>query len=279
MTSIVRTLKELRQIVTDWRKAGHSIALVPTMGALHAGHLDLVRAATAKADKVITTIFVNPAQFAAHEDLGRYPRTEAADLEMLAQVGCNLLYAPSVETIYPDGFSTQVLVNGITARLEGTFRPQFFGGVTTVVAKLFIQTTPDFAFFGEKDWQQLQVVTTMARDLDMGLTIIGVPTRRETDGLAMSSRNAYLSPEERAIAPALKLALETAFNAITVHSESSIEATGKARATLLAAGFKSVDYLEACHAQTLEPWLRGDPLRMLAAAWLGKTRLIDNWGG
>jgi pantoate--beta-alanine ligase len=279
MTSIVRTLKELRQIVTDWRKAGHSIALVPTMGALHAGHLDLVRAATAKADKVITTIFVNPAQFAAHEDLGRYPRTEAADLEMLAQVGCNLLYAPSVETIYPDGFSTQVLVNGITARLEGTFRPQFFGGVTTVVAKLFIQTTPDFAFFGEKDWQQLQVVTTMARDLDMGLTIIGVSTRRETDGLAMSSRNAYLSPEERAIAPALKLALETAFNAITVHSESSIEATGKARATLLAAGFKSVDYLEACHAQTLEPWLRGDPLRMLAAAWLGKTRLIDNWGG
>jgi pantoate--beta-alanine ligase len=279
MTSIVRTLKELRQIVSDWRKAGQTIALVPTMGALHAGHLDLVRAATAKADKVITTIFVNPAQFAAHEDLGRYPRTEAADLEMLAQVGCNLLYAPSVETIYPDGFSTQVLVNGITARLEGTFRPQFFGGVTTVVAKLFIQTTPDFAFFGEKDWQQLQVVTTMARDLDMGLTIIGVPTRRETDGLAMSSRNAYLSPEERAIAPALKLALETAFNAITVHSESSIEATGKARATLLAAGFKSVDYLEACHAQTLEPWLRGDPLRMLAAAWLGKTRLIDNWGG
>jgi pantoate--beta-alanine ligase len=273
MTAIMRMSQELRDTVQHWRKADARIAVVPTMGALHAGHLDLVRAARSRADKVIATIFVNPAQFAAHEDLGRYPRQEAADHALLAEAGCDVLYAPSVEAIYPQGFATQVHVSGITARLEGTFRPHFFAGVTTIVAKLLLQAAPDLAFFGEKDWQQLQVVTKMVQDLDMGVTIVGVPTRREADGLAMSSRNAYLTPQERAIAPALKQAIDHAFERIQTTPKMAEAAISDAQKSVLAAGFASVDYLEACHAHTLEP------LRILAAAWLGKTRLIDNWGG
>jgi pantoate--beta-alanine ligase len=227
---------------------------------------------------VITSIFINPAQFAAHEDLGRYPRDEEGDLEKLVGAGCDLVYAPGVDAIYPQGFSTQVSVSGITQRLEGEFRPHFFAGVTTVVAKLFLQALPDIALFGEKDWQQLQVVTKMARDLDLGVRVVGVPTRREADGLAMSSRNAYLSTEERARAPTLKAALDRVCAAATSDPIKLGHAVENAKAALLAVGFTSIDYLEPCHANTLERWRAGDPLRVLAAAWLGKTRLIDNVG-
>jgi pantoate--beta-alanine ligase len=272
------TVSALRARLGAWRASGESIALVPTMGALHEGHLDLVRAAKSKADKVVASIFVNPTQFAAHEDLDHYPRTEARDRELLAQAGCDLLYMPTKAEMYPDGFSTTVSLTGITAPLEGTFRPHFFAGVATVVAKLFIQADPDLAFFGEKDWQQLQVVTKMARDLDMRVRVIGVKTRRESDGLAMSSRNAYLTPEQRAIAPALKHALDDICDAIASDTGSVSQAIADASLRLVAKGFASVDYLAACHAQTLQPWQKGAPLRVLGAAWLGQTRLIDNRG-
>jgi pantoate--beta-alanine ligase len=278
MMDIVRTRSALRDAVANWRKSDLSVALVPTMGALHEGHLDLVRAAKQRADRVITTIFVNPTQFAAHEDLGRYPRDEARDASLLKGVGCDLIYAPNASEMYPEGFSTHIRVSGVTQRLEGSFRPHFFAGVAIVVAKLFSQSRPDFAFFGEKDWQQLQVVTQMARDLDLNLDVIGVPTRREADGLAMSSRNAYLTEEERVVAPALKRALDVIYEA-TLAQPSAVAAIAQdATANLIKAGFTSVDYLEACHAQTLQPWTHGDPVRVLGAAWLGKTRLIDNRG-
>jgi pantoate--beta-alanine ligase len=278
MVEIVRTPASLRDQVREWRKQGQSVALVPTMGALHEGHLDLVRAAKQRADKVVTSLFVNPAQFAAHEDLSIYPRDEAGDLALLAANGCDLLYAPAVEAIYPPGFATQVSVSGVTQPLEGQFRPHFFAGVATIVAKLFIQTAPDFAFFGEKDWQQLRVVTKMARDLDLPVEVIGVPTRREIDGLAMSSRNAYLSAEQRLIAPALKQAMDEICTSVLSDGSALSDVIANAKAKLLAKGFASVDYLEVCNAETLQPWQRGDPLRILAATWLGKTRLIDNRG-
>jgi pantoate--beta-alanine ligase len=278
MIKIVRTLSDLRAQITEWRDQSHTIGLVPTMGALHDGHLDLVRAGKEKVGRVVTSIFVNPTQFAAHEDLGRYPRDEAGDLHKLERMGCDLVYAPDLATIYPVGFSTQVSVSGITQRLEGTFRPQFFAGVTTVVAKLLLQASPDIALFGEKDWQQLQVVTKMVADLDLGVSIIGVPTRREGDGLAMSSRNAYLSPEERAAAPALKAALDNVAQAALSDPATLTHVIADAKAAVLAAGFAFMDYLEPCHASTLEPWKAGEPLRVFAAAWLGKTRLIDNVG-
>lgn len=276
--SIVRTKADLRALVSGWRRDGKKIALVPTMGALHAGHLALIEQAKTAADVVIASIFVNPTQFAPHEDLARYPRQEAADREQLEKVGCDGLYAPMVAELYPEGFQTRVVPGAVAQRLEGTFRPHFFGGVATVVAKLFVQVTPDVAIFGEKDWQQLQVISTMVRDLDLPVEILSAPTHREADGLALSSRNAYLSDAERAVAPSLKHALDRV--AETIHHapdtlSSVIEAT---KANLLAAGFQSIDYLEVCHSQTLEPWQVGDPARILVAAWLGKTRLIDNCG-
>jgi pantoate--beta-alanine ligase len=278
MITTIRSPRDLRTQVDAWRRDGLTIALVPTMGALHDGHLDLVRAAKASADRVISSIFVNPTQFAAHEDLDRYPRTEARDTDLLAQVGCDIVYTPSKADMYPDGFATTVSLIGITDPLEGQFRPHFFAGVATIVAKLFIQADPDLAFFGEKDWQQLQVVIAMARDLDLRVRVIGVPTRREADGLAMSSRNAYLSPEERAIAPALKRALDESLAALST-GEAEVDATlVSATQNLLDSGFRSVDYLSACHAHTLQPWQKGDPLRVLGAGWLGQTRLIDNVG-
>jgi pantoate--beta-alanine ligase len=278
MIDTVRTVQSLREKLAIWRQAGKTIALVPTMGALHDGHLDLVRAAKSKADKVVASLFVNPTQFAAHEDLDRYPRTEARDSELLAQTGCDLLYAPTKDVMYPEGFATTVALSGVTAPLEGSFRPHFFAGVATIVAKLFIQVDPDFAFFGEKDWQQLQVVKKMACDLDLRVQVLGVETRRETDGLAMSSRNAYLSPDQRKIAPALKAALDDICDAIASDNISASAAESEAAVRLVANGFASVDYLAACHAHTLEPWHKGDPLRVLGAAWLGTTRLIDNRG-
>jgi pantoate--beta-alanine ligase len=279
MIETVSSVVDLRACLARWRRKDHLIALIPTMGALHEGHLDLVRTAKQQADKVVVSIFVNPAQFAVHEDLDTYPRTLERDSELLLQCGCDLLYTPTKALMYPDGFATAVTLSGITAPLEGSFRPHFFSGVATVVAKLFIQADPDLAFFGEKDWQQLQVVTRMAADLDLRIKVVGIATRREADGLAMSSRNAYLSAEQRTIAPALKQALDDICGAIASGVVAPEIAVDGAKASLLARGFTSIDYLAACHAHTLAPWQIGDPLRVLGAAWLGKTRLIDNRGG
>ena len=276
--SIVRTRAELRALVSNWRRDGKKIALVPTMGALHAGHLALIEQAQADADVVIASIFVNPTQFAPHEDLARYPRQEAADIEHLKAIGCDGLYAPQVAELYPEGFQTRVVPGAVAQRLEGAFRPHFFAGVATVVAKLFLQVVPDIAVFGEKDWQQLQVITTMVRDLDLQVEIAPAPTHREADGLALSSRNAYLSACERGIAPSLKQALDLIAQAVSQAPESVENLLAETKARLLATGFQSIDYLEVCHSQTLEPWQRGDPARVLVAAWLGKTRLIDNRG-
>ncbi|ATC25119.1 pantoate--beta-alanine ligase [Caulobacter vibrioides] len=281
MTSpiIVRTVAEMREHVRAWKAAGQRVAVVPTMGALHEGHLSLVRLAQQHAQRVITTVFVNPKQFAPHEDFDAYPRGEAADAEKLALVGCDLLFAPNATEMYAPGFSTLVSVSGVSEPLEGAARPQFFGGVATVVAKLFIQSQADVAVFGEKDYQQLQVVRRMARDLDIPVEIIGAPTARAEDGLALSSRNAYLSAEERAAAVALPTAMKAA--AAAVAQGGAIEdAERSAVAALQAAGFGQVDYVEVREASDLTrlgPGPIGEASgRILVAAWLGKTRLIDN---
>jgi pantoate--beta-alanine ligase len=247
------------------------------MGALHDGHLSLVRAARKRASRVIVSIFVNPAQFAPSEDFKTYPRAFNADLAMLAELKVDLIWAPSVAVMYPDGFSTNIAPAGpALASLEDQFRPHFFGGVATVVSKLFLQTAPDFAMFGEKDYQQLKVVTRMARDLDLPLRVIGVPTVRESDGLAMSSRNAYLAPAERKVAPVLHRAMKDAATAIK--SGTSVpDAVARGRNTIERAGF-ALDYFEARHGETLEPIqaVKDGPIRLLVAAKIGTTRLIDN---
>jgi pantoate--beta-alanine ligase len=271
-----RSVAALRRVVADWRQAGHSVALVPTMGALHAGHLALMMRAAALADRVIASIFVNPTQFGPNEDFTRYPRDEAADAAKLVAARCDLLYAPRLEEMYPATFTTSVSAGAIAEGLCGRFRPGHFAGVATVVAKLLQQSRCDVACFGEKDYQQLQVVRRVARDLDMPVRIEGVATVREADGLALSSRNAYLSPSERKVAPALHRALsETAARIIGGEAVAVCAAAGAA--ALTEAGFTKVDYLEICDAETLTPLQRPDrPGRVLAAAWLGKTRLIDN---
>ena len=273
---IVRTVAALRRRVSAWRREGITAAVVPTMGALHEGHLDLVRAGLKKADRCVVTIFVNPKQFGPTEDLSRYPRDERGDAGKLARAGAHLIFAPGPKEMYPEGFCTRVSMDGpAKAGLEDRFRPHFFDGVATVVAKLLIQAQCDFATFGEKDWQQLKVVTRLARDLDIPTRIVPVRTRREKDGLAMSSRNAYLSAEERARAPALHAALKVAAEAIAEGGRIG-PATARAADKVAKAGF-AVDYLEARHAETLAPEPRaGEPLRLLAAARLGTTRLIDN---
>jgi pantoate--beta-alanine ligase len=268
---------ELRLRVRLWRNKGARIALVPTMGALHAGHLALAREARARADKVVVSIFVNPAQFAPHEDFTRYPRDFKKDLALLEAEGlADLIYAPEVEEIYPRGFATRVAVAGPAAGLESDFRPHFFAGVATVVTKLFLQCAPDFAMFGEKDYQQLLVVKRLVKDLDLKLEIIGVPTVREEDGLALSSRNAYLNPEQRKIAAEFNRVLRDV--AERAKSGTSIpQAEAEGAASLLAAGFDRVDYVAIRDAETLAP-LRAvtGPARVLAAARLGGVRLIDN---
>ncbi len=272
---IVKTVAALKSAIIDLRAGGKTIALVPTMGALHAGHLDLVRLAKSSADHVVVSIFVNPAQFAPHEDFDRYPRTLDTDGAALATEPASLIYAPTAAEMYPAGFATHIAVEGAARGLETDFRPHFFGGVATVCCKLFTQVAPDVAIFGEKDYQQLCVLKQMVRDLDLPLTIVGAPTRREADGLALSSRNAYLSADERRIAPALHRALRTC--AAAIHTGTPVEAaTITASRSLLSAGFAKVDYVAARHAETLEPPTPGAPLRLLAACWLGKTRLIDN---
>jgi pantoate--beta-alanine ligase len=273
----MRTLPALRRAVLKWRRSGERIALVPTMGALHAGHLALVRAARRRARRIIVSIFVNPAQFAPYEDFASYPRTFETDVEALAEMSVDLVWAPEVAVMYPQGFATRIVSEGpATAGLEDKFRPHFFSGVATAVGKLLIQCAPDYAVFGEKDYQQLKVVTTLARDLDLPAKIIGVPTVREPDGLALSSRNAYLSASERAAAPALHRALADCAKRIAC-GEHLVRVLDEEGAALDRSGF-TLDYLDARHAETLKPVqsLADGPIRILAAARIGKTRLIDN---
>jgi pantoate--beta-alanine ligase len=257
---------------------GQRIALVPTMGALHEGHLSLIRLAKSRADRVVASLFVNPAQFAPDEDFSAYPRDEARDSALLARAGCDLLYAPELPVMYPPGFATMVNVGGLTACLEGEVRPGHFAGVATIVAKLLIQAAPDLAVFGEKDFQQLQVIRRLTRDLDLPVEIVGAPITRDADGLALSSRNAYLNPEERRIAAALSRVLSDVARAIA-GGEMIAAAEAAGGAALLSAGFARVDYLETRHPETLErlgPGRLTVPARILCAAHLGRTRLLDN---
>jgi len=275
--TILRDVASLRAQVADWRARGETIALVPTMGALHAGHVSLVHEAKRRASRVVMSIFVNPTQFAPTEDFSAYPRRLEADAAAFEAGGGDLLFAPGVEDMYGEGFSTMIAMSGpALAGLEDRFRPTHFSGVATIVAKLLNQCRPDVAIFGEKDYQQLKVVTRMARDLDIEAEIIGAPTTREADGLALSSRNIYLSDAERALAPRLHAALARCASDISRGME--IEAAlAAARASVAAAGFVT-DYIEARNAETLGPVTsRAEgPIRLLAAAKLGKTRLIDN---
>lgn len=272
---IVSTVASLRAVIASYRRAQQTVALVPTMGALHAGHLDLVGLARTKSDRVVVSIFVNPKQFAPHEDFDRYPRTLEADAAKLASVAVDLIWAPGAAEMYGENFSTRIEMGGPALGLETDFRPHFFGGVATVCCKLFSQVTPDIAIFGEKDYQQLTVLRQMVADLDLPLAIIGAPTTRDADGLALSSRNAYLTPAERVIAPALHRSLVNCAAAIrsgTPHDQASTAAW----AAVLDAGFTKVDYVACRDAATLGVPALNRPRRMLAACWLGKTRLIDN---
>ncbi|MDP5280906.1 pantoate--beta-alanine ligase [Sphingomonas sp. DG1-23] len=270
----VRQLDALRGAVATWRAAGERVALVPTMGALHDGHMALVEAARRAAQRVVVSIFVNPKQFGPNEDLAKYPRKELADTRMLTAAGVDLLWLPPVEVIYPEGFATNISISGISEVLDGAHRPGHFDGVATVVAKLFNQVRPDIALFGEKDWQQLAVIRRLTTDLDLDIEIQGVPTQREDDGLALSSRNAYLIPEERAQAVALPRALGLAERTIAKGGDPEA-ALAQARETLIAAGFE-VDYVVLADAETLSEPIEGRAMRLLAAARLGGTRLIDN---
>jgi pantoate--beta-alanine ligase len=274
---IVRTVPALRRATLAWRKQAQRIALVPTMGALHAGHLALVRSARKRARRVVVSIFVNPAQFAPHEDFGSYPRTFDSDVAALSELAVDLVWAPTVAVMYPRGFATSIVPEGpAKAGLEDKFRPHFFGGVATVVGKLLIQCAPDFVMFGEKDYQQLKVVTQLARDLDLPTKVVGVPTVREQDGLALSSRNAYLSGSERAAAPTLHRVLEDCRTKIA-RGELIARVLDEGGAAIEKAGF-ALDYLDARHAETLQRVTSVDdgPIRLLVAARIGKTRLIDN---
>ncbi|MFN3434675.1 MAG: pantoate--beta-alanine ligase [Sphingomonas sp.] len=271
----IRDLQALREAVAAFRADGATIALVPTMGALHAGHMALIEAARRPGTKVIASIFVNPKQFGPNEDLARYPRREAADARLLAEGGCDLLWMPSVEVMYPQGFATNVSVSGVSDGFDGAARPGHFDGVATVVTKLFNQTGADVAYFGEKDYQQLAVIRRFVADLDMAIEIVGVPTQRDDDGLALSSRNIYLDDEQRAKAIALPRALGVAARAIG-RGDDPETALAEARAALTAAGF-TVDYVALADAETLVESPAADrPRRLLAAARMGTTRLIDN---
>ena len=285
-TRVIKKLSQLRRAVADFRQvqrkargSQQTIALVPTMGALHDGHLSLIRRAQSRADRVIVSIFVNPTQFAPNEDFRSYPRTFAADLAALRALHVDLVWAPPVETMYPQGFATRIVPEGpALAGLEDAFRPHFFAGVATVVAKLLTQCEPDIAIFGDKDYQQLKVITRLARDLDLRTRILGAPIVRETDGLARSSRNVYLSPSERQTAPTLYRVLKECGAAIAA-GKPMAAILEEGRAAITREGF-ALDYLEARHAETLAPVgsLKDGPVRLLVAARIGKTRLIDNVG-
>ncbi len=274
---LARTIQALRTRRAALAEKGESVALVPTMGALHAGHVALVERAAQLADRVVASIFVNPAQFGEGEDFDSYPRTEEADRQKLEAAGCDLLWAPAPQEVYPDGYATTVSVSGISEGLCGAARPGHFDGVATVVAKLFNQVAPDIALFGEKDYQQLAVIRRMARDLDFDIEIVGVPTVREEDGLALSSRNAYLTEDERGRAAAFPAALKAAVASIEAGGDIAA-ALAEARAAILAAGFAAVDYVELRDADSLASVDRLEaPARLLAAARIGRTRLIDNF--
>nr|WP_317892658.1 pantoate--beta-alanine ligase [uncultured Sphingomonas sp.] len=270
----IRQLDALRDALASYRAAGDSVALVPTMGALHAGHMALVDAARRRANRVVVSIFVNPKQFGPNEDLARYPRREMQDARMLTEAGADVLWMPSVEEIYPAGFATTVSVSGVSDILEGAHRAGHFDGVATVVAKLLGQVRPDVALFGEKDFQQLAVIRRMATDLDLGIEVVGVPTQRDDDGLALSSRNLYLDPDERQRAVALPRALGIAARTLEKGGAAD-EALSQARDMLAQAGFET-DYIALVDAETLGDPVPGHPMRLLAAARIGNTRLIDN---
>jgi len=272
----VRTVAELRGVVGAWHRAGERVALVPPMGALHRGHLALVERGRALCPRVMTSLFVNPTQFGPNEDFARYPRDEAADAALLAGAGCDLLYAPGVAEMYPERFAVTVMPGPIAERQCGPFRPGHFAGVATVVSKLLLQSQADVALFGEKDFQQLQVIRRVARDLDIPVAIEGVPTVRESDGLALSSRNVYLTREQRVVAPTLYHTLQEMARRLEAGDDvAAVSAHGLA--ALSRAGFSAIDYLEIADAETLAPLASLDrPGRILGAVWLGKTRLIDN---
>ncbi|MGQ0567562.1 MAG: pantoate--beta-alanine ligase [Gemmobacter sp.] len=274
MTPVLRRVTDLRGVVAGWKAAGQVVGVVPTMGALHEGHLSLVRAARAACGRVIVTIFVNPRQFDNPADLAKYPRTEDTDAGLLATVGVDAIFAPPPDEVYPDGFATRVTVAGLSDPLEGTHRPGHFDGVATVVAKLFGMTQADHAFFGQKDWQQLAVVRRLAADLNLPVTIHGCETLRDADGLALSSRNARLTPPARSVAPALHRAMQGAAQAIR-DGQPAESALAIARTALLTAGFDRIDYLSLADPATMTPVV-GAPARLLAAAWLDGVRLIDN---
>ena len=277
--TVTRTVAKLRSTLAPFRARHQGIALVPTLGALHRGHLALVKEAQRRAKRVVVSIFVNPTQFAPHEDFGSYPRPFAADIKALTEAKIDVVWAPSAEVMYPEGFATRLAPQGAAlAGLEDKFRPHFFGGVATVVAKLFTQVSPDFAIFGQKDYQQLRVVTQMAKDLDLPVKVIGLPTVREPDGLALSSRNVYLSELERNHAPVLYRTLKTC--AARIKAGEPIEMVlEEGRLDITRAEF-ALDYLEARHALTLAPIasVKDGPIRLLVAAKIGTTRLIDNLG-
>jgi pantoate--beta-alanine ligase len=276
---IVRSVAALRNKVRAWRREGETIAFAPTMGALHAGHISLIKKANSLATRTVASIFVNPAQFAPHEDFASYPRQESEDLGKLHAAGCAMAYLPQREEMYPEGFQTSIAVSQLSQGLCSGSRPHFFGGVALIVCKLLNQVMPDYAIFGEKDYQQLLIIRRMTKDLDMPVEIIGAPIVREPDGLAMSSRNAYLNPDERKIAGAL--------NRIIANIAAALEAGGDVRsavdggmAEMTKAGFSKIDYLDIRNAETLElqgPGPINAPSRVLVAANVGKTRLIDNW--
>ncbi len=278
--TVIRTRVALQQQVRAWKAAGETVGFVPTMGALHAGHLSLVEKAKENASRTVASIFVNPTQFAPGEDFDTYPRREAEDLALLAGAGCDAVYMPGVAEMYPDGSVTDVRVNGMSDLLDGIYRPHFFYGVATVVARLFLHAQPDVAVFGEKDFQQLQIIRRMVRDLGFPVRIIGGETRRDADGLAQSSRNLYLSPEERRIAGALFAALHRASVRLSLGARPG-DVRSEANAHLLRSGFRSVDYIALVDPDSLialpddVPLAKGNA-RLLGAAWLGRTRLIDN---
>jgi pantoate--beta-alanine ligase len=274
LIAAARSVAELRQALAAWREAGQSVALIPTMGALHAGHLALVARGKALCDRVVASIFVNPAQFGPGEDLSRYPRDENGDRQKLGPAGCDLAYLPAAAEMYPAGFSTTVAAGPLGETLEGRFRPGHFSGVATVVTKLLLQAAPDIACFGEKDYQQLQIIRRLVRDLDIPVRIEAVETLRESSGLALSSRNAYLTPDQRRRAPMLHHALT---EVVRRARKGDPAAAAWGTHSLIGAGFEKVDYCQVCDAETLEPVERIErKARVLAAAWLGQTRLIDN---
>ncbi len=276
MIETVKTIADLRRRLDEWRARGETIGLVPTMGALHEGHLSLVRVAKAKAGRTVATLFVNPAQFGEGEDFAEYPRDTDDDAQMLENEGCDLLFRPEAEEIYPPGHATKVTVEGLGDILEGEFRPGFFTGIATVVTKLLVQALPDFAVFGEKDYQQLLVIRRLTRDLDIPVAIEAAPTVREDDGLALASRNAYLTSDEREIAPALFGTLSQVAENVGRGVDTKEQAAWGLD-QLERAGFGKIDYFTVRDAETLEPAAGASrPARVLAAAWLGKARLIDN---